>query len=111
MRVPAAAVATLIAVAMEEKLSTLSFAFLGKSFLLWPQPVEPLLGIAWTLEFEILFYAIVGIAIVNLRCGIAVMLAWGIGIVAATTATIDGKAQEIHGMACLQPDGTWQFIH
>jgi hypothetical protein len=43
-----------------------------------------LLGIAWTLEFEILFYAIVGIAIVNLRCGIAVMLAWGIGIVAAT---------------------------
>jgi surface antigen len=28
-----------------------------------------------------------------------------------TTATIDGKTQEIHGMACLQPDGTWQFSH
>jgi hypothetical protein len=28
-----------------------------------------------------------------------------------TSATIDGNAQEIHGMACLQPDGTWQFIH
>jgi exopolysaccharide production protein ExoZ len=78
-----ASAATLIAVALEGKLSTLSFAFLGKSFLLWPQPVEPLLGVAWTLEFEILFYAVVGIAIVNLRCGIAVMLAWGIGIVAA----------------------------
>jgi hypothetical protein len=28
-----------------------------------------------------------------------------------TTATIDGKPQQIHGTACLQPDGTWQFIH
>jgi hypothetical protein len=28
-----------------------------------------------------------------------------------TTATIDGKPQEIHGTACLQPDGTWQFQH
>jgi surface antigen len=28
-----------------------------------------------------------------------------------TTATIDGKPQEIHGTACLQPDGTWQFLH
>jgi hypothetical protein len=27
-----------------------------------------------------------------------------------TTATIDGKAQEIHGTACRQPDGTWQFL-
>jgi surface antigen len=27
-----------------------------------------------------------------------------------TTATIEGKAQEIHGTACLQPDGTWQYI-
>jgi hypothetical protein len=28
-----------------------------------------------------------------------------------TTATIDGKPQEIHGTACLQPDGTWQYLH
>jgi surface antigen len=28
-----------------------------------------------------------------------------------TTAAIDGKPQEIHGTACLQPDGTWQFRH
>jgi hypothetical protein len=28
-----------------------------------------------------------------------------------TTATIDGKPQELHGTACLQSDGTWQFIH
>jgi hypothetical protein len=28
-----------------------------------------------------------------------------------TTATIDGKPQEVHGTACLQPDGTWQFLH
>jgi surface antigen len=27
-----------------------------------------------------------------------------------TTATIDGKPQEIHGRACLQPDGTWQYM-
>jgi len=27
-----------------------------------------------------------------------------------TTATIDGKPQEIHGTACLQPDGTWQYL-
>jgi hypothetical protein len=52
MRVPATAVATLIAVAMEGKLSTLSFAFLGKSFRLWPQPVEPLLGIAGCVAYQ-----------------------------------------------------------
>jgi exopolysaccharide production protein ExoZ len=90
-----ASAATLIAVAIEGKLSTLNFAFLGKSFLLWPQPVEPLLGVAWTLEFEILFYAIVGVAIVNLRGGIAVMLAWGIGIVAAAIWGTRGAADNL----------------
>ena len=25
-------------------------------------------------------------------------------------ATIDGKMQQLHGTACLQPDGTWQYI-
>jgi hypothetical protein len=28
-----------------------------------------------------------------------------------TAATIDGKPEQLHGTACLQPDGTWQFIH
>jgi hypothetical protein len=28
-----------------------------------------------------------------------------------TTATIDGKPEQLHGTACLQSDGTWQFIH
>jgi hypothetical protein len=28
-----------------------------------------------------------------------------------TTATIDGKPEQLNGIACLQPDGTWQFIH
>jgi hypothetical protein len=28
-----------------------------------------------------------------------------------TTATIDGKPQQLHGTACLRPDGTWQFMH
>jgi exopolysaccharide production protein ExoZ len=84
-----ATAATLLAVALQGKLATLSIAFLGQSFLLWPQSVEPLLGVAWTLEYELLFYSIVAIAIVNLRCGIVAVLAWGIGIVAAAIWAVE----------------------
>jgi exopolysaccharide production protein ExoZ len=48
-----------------------------------------LLGVAWTLEYELLFYSIVAIAIVNLRCGIVAVLAWGIGIVAAAIWAVE----------------------
>jgi peptidoglycan/LPS O-acetylase OafA/YrhL len=51
------------------------------SVLLLPSTAEPLLGIAWTLQYEVVFYAAFAVLIVNRLCGAAVFLAWFLVIV------------------------------
>jgi len=51
------------------------------SLLLSPLPRGPVLGPAWTLQHEVLFYLLFALVIVWPRWGRAVMAAWAIGIV------------------------------
>ena len=46
------------------------------SALLLPSHQEPLLGVAWTLQFEMLFYAVFALLILNRVLGAAVFAAW-----------------------------------
>jgi exopolysaccharide production protein ExoZ len=50
--------------------------YLVRSLLLVPQGPEPLLGVAWTLEHEVTFYVVFGLAILSRRLGIAVFAGW-----------------------------------
>jgi peptidoglycan/LPS O-acetylase OafA/YrhL len=51
------------------------------SGLLLPSWSEPLLGVAWTLQFEVVFYAMFAVLILNRRAGIFLMAAWLLCIV------------------------------
>jgi exopolysaccharide production protein ExoZ len=53
-----------------------------------PMPIstEPLLGVAWTLQYEFIFYAAFAVLILNRAAGLALMAAWLIAV-ACTTAT------------------------
>lgn len=46
------------------------------SSLLIPSQHEPLLGVAWTLQYEIVFYAVFALLIFNRAAGVLVMLGW-----------------------------------
>lgn len=50
---------------------------------LLPSHAEPLLGIAWTLQYEVVFYAVFCILILSRVAGMAILLAWLAAIVAA----------------------------
>ena len=57
-------------------------------WLLWsasllPSVSEPLLGIAWTLQFEVVFYAVFAVLIINKGVGLALFAVWLAWIVAA----------------------------
>jgi peptidoglycan/LPS O-acetylase OafA/YrhL len=51
------------------------------SALLLPSAAEPLLGIAWTLQYEVVFYAAFAVLIVNRLAGTVVCLVWFLDIV------------------------------
>ncbi len=55
-------------------------AFAWSAFLL-PSHAEPLLGVAWTLQYEVVFYAAFCVLIVDRRAGLLLLLAWLAGIV------------------------------
>jgi peptidoglycan/LPS O-acetylase OafA/YrhL len=59
------------------------FLSLIQSLLLWPQNHFPHLAVGWTLSHEILFYLVFGILVLSRRIGLAVLGAWGLGILAA----------------------------
>lgn len=46
------------------------------SLTLLPYQHDPILGVAWTLRHEILFYAIFSLIFINIRAGIAAMAVW-----------------------------------
>ena len=70
-----------VALALTVAMTALNHAPPSLAHLLWsaallPSVREPVLGIAWTLEFEMVFYAIFAVLIVNLRAGLALLLLW-----------------------------------
>lgn len=46
------------------------------SYLLVPMPEQPVLGVAWTLTYELFFYLLLGIVIVFGRAGLPLFAAW-----------------------------------
>ncbi len=53
------------------------------SVALLPSWTEPILGVAWTLQYEVVFYAIFGVLIMDRRAGLALLGCWLAGIVLA----------------------------
>jgi len=53
-----------------------SIKVLAISATLYPFSSDPLLGVAWTLKFEVLFYAVFGLTIYNRKLGLEVGTAW-----------------------------------
>ncbi len=51
------------------------------SVLLLPRLQEPILGVAWTLRHELLFYGLFGLLLLNRALGVAAFAAWG-GLIA-----------------------------
>ncbi len=49
---------------------------IASSFLLLPQTEVPLLGVTWTLKFEILFYAVFALLLANRWLGLTALLFW-----------------------------------
>jgi len=61
---------------------------------LLPTHGEPLLGVAWTLQHELLFYAAFAVLILNRSAGIAVMAAWLLWIGVRTAGVAPGIGPE-----------------
>jgi peptidoglycan/LPS O-acetylase OafA/YrhL len=58
--------------------------FILQSHLLLPQREPPVLGVSWTLTYEMAFYALIAATIVSVRLGAALMVAWAAMIAAGT---------------------------
>ena len=74
---------------------TLSNAEPGRLFtslLLIPQHLEPILGVAWTLEHEMLFYLAFGLVILNRAVGVSAFAVWACFIFAAIPWTTIGSS-------------------
>ena len=73
------------------------------SVMLFPFGDEPIVGVAWTLQFEMLFYLAFGLSIFNRRLGLAAGLLWLLAILAQMTT--GGLATTLHLLVspyCLQ---------
>jgi exopolysaccharide production protein ExoZ len=55
-----------------------------RSALLLPTWSEPLLGVAWTLQYEVVFYAVFAVLILNRRTGLILMAAWLAAVVVSS---------------------------
>ena len=65
-----------IALAVAGHHNDLSVQRITASLLLLPQAEDPIVGVAWTLEHEVLFYAVFAVTIINIRVGLSVCCAW-----------------------------------
>jgi len=76
----------------------------GWSITLLPSHNGPLLGVAWTLQFEIVFYAVFCLLILNRRLGLAGLTLWLIWIgLARTGVGIGGEIpQSLYGIYNLE---------
>ena len=88
--------------------------------LLWsaallPSLQEPLLGIAWTLQFEVVFYAAFAILILQRTVGLALMAAWLACIVLALSggvvAGVPPQLHDIYGLEFFMGMAAAQWLH
>lgn len=59
-----------------------NFGNLLGSFFLLPVPPKQVIGVAWSLVLEMIFYAVFAIAIMNRRVGIACLIVWPVLVLA-----------------------------
>jgi peptidoglycan/LPS O-acetylase OafA/YrhL len=71
------------------KADKLDITAIGASFLLLPQEGAPLVNVTWTLTYEVFFYAVFAIAILNLRLGLILFLVWQVATVIVTLSGMD----------------------
>lgn len=88
--------------------------------LLWsaallPSLQEPLLGIAWTLQFEVVFYAAFAVLILHRRAGLASMAAWLACIVLALSgigvAGVPPQLHDVYGLEFFMGMAAAQWLH
>jgi peptidoglycan/LPS O-acetylase OafA/YrhL len=77
-----------------DKAAKLAPEALLASLLLFPQGQETLVNVTWSLAYEMVFYAVFAVAILNRRAGLALLLLWQGAIVVATLLQVDPG---IHG--------------
>ena len=71
--------------------------------LLLPQHRSPLLGVSWTLQHEMLFYLLFGLAILSRRLGCAVLGCW-------LLLMVGGMIWGTHGLPWAPTSLLWDFI-
>ncbi len=79
-----------LAIAKPGGWAALSSSHLMQSILLWPQDVQPLLGVGWTLVHEMLFYTLFAVAIIGRRIGGMLFGLWGVLICMVSFGLVDG---------------------
>lgn len=57
-----------------------NFAHIVFSALLLPEAADPILGVGWTLRHELLFYTLFSTVLLQRQFGMALLAAWGLGI-------------------------------
>ncbi len=76
---------------------------IAASFLLLAQHGAPLVNVTWTLTYEMFFYAVFAVIIVNLRAGLALLLLWqGAAAVLAITGVNLGLSGYYLRSICLE---------
>jgi len=65
---------------------------LAESLLLLPGYGDALLNVTWTLKYEMFFYALFALAVVDRRLGIAAIATWQIAVFALVAAGIDYRS-------------------
>jgi exopolysaccharide production protein ExoZ len=68
------------------------------SILLLPWPTDPLLGVAWSLKHEMLFYLLFGVLVLHRRAGQVVLAAWGALTVLNVACTWASGTPLFHGL-------------
>jgi peptidoglycan/LPS O-acetylase OafA/YrhL len=70
------------------KFEKLEFWPLVDSVMLLPQSGDPLVGVTWTLKYEIFFYAIFGLLILSRQIGLVVLIGWQAAILFLALARV-----------------------
>ena len=63
-------------------------AIVASAFLL-PQVAVPLVNVTWTLTYEIFFYFLFGILIINFRIGLAIFILWQMAVVTVALTDVN----------------------
>jgi peptidoglycan/LPS O-acetylase OafA/YrhL len=83
------AIVVLLTLTKPDAATLLAPGYLLKSLLLVPQAQDPLVGVAWTLSREVLFYAVFALAIASRRLGLLAATLWLAIVVAGRFVTFE----------------------